>query len=262
MTIEWRERPESRRITTNPAGIELAYQLLGEIDDVAAWSYALGASSPVWITAGQVLYRQDVRLDHRGNGIWHVDIPYGPENKQVGQWDFDFDTQGGTIRIFQSKSTTKFAAAGVAPDHQGAIDVQGREVRGTEIVIPALRMNYSFRHPAGVVNEAFARSLARSTGRTNNATWHGFAAGECLYLGGSGKAGSSTESTITHSIACSENVTGLTIGAIANIAKKGWESVWISYEDDEDQDRPVRKPEFVYVERVYDEMNFAAVLGF
>lgn len=258
--IDWRERHTSRRITTNPPGIELQFSLSGEIDDVAAWSYALGNTSPMWITAGQILYRQDVRLDHRGAGLWYVDVPYGPENKQVGQWDFDFDTQGGTIRIFQSKKTTPFPAG--APDHKGAIDVQGDDVRGTEIVIPALRMTYNFRHAAGVVNEAFARMLARNTGRTNKNQWHGFAAGEALFLGANGRQGSQTEASVGYSIACSENVTGLTIGALANIAKRGWESVWISYKDDVDGGGKVKQPEFVYVEQVYDECDFAAVLGF
>lgn len=258
--IIWQETKDSRKVRGNPGGIELSYHLAGVIDDVAAWSYALGATSPIWITAGQALYRQDVQLDHRGNGVWLVTVPYGPEDKRVGQWDFDFDTQGGTVRIFQAKATTVFPAGG--PDHKDAIDVQGDDVRGTEIVIPALRMNYSFRFPTGMVNEAFARNIARNTGKTNDRTWHGFAAGECLFLGATGKSGSSSETTIGYSIACSENVTGLTIGAVAAVAKKGWESVWISYLDAVDAGVKVKQPEHVYVQRVYDECNFASVLGF
>lgn len=257
--IIWQEATDSRKVRGNPGGIELNYHLAGVIDDVAAWSYALGNTTPMWIAAGQILYRQDVQLDHRGNGLWSVTVPYGPENKQVGQWDFDFDTQGGTVRIFQAKATQVFPAG---PDNKDAIDVQGNDVRGTEIVIPALRMNYTFRHPLGVVNEAYARNIARNTGKTNDRTWHGFAAGECLFLGATGRSGSQSEATIGYSIACSENVTGLTIGAIANVAKKGWESTWISYKDLVDAGKPVKQPEYVYVQRVYDECNFSAVLGF
>ena len=264
MTIGWREQTESRSgLRANPAGIDLKYWLSGVIDDVAAYSYALGASAPMWITAGQVLYRQDVQMDHRGNGLWDVSIPYGPEDKRVGQWDFDFDTTGGTVRIFQAKSTQVFKAAGAGgPDHKDAIDVQGDEVRGTEIVIPVLTMNYTFRHPTGMVNEAFARNIARNTGKVSNKTWHGFAAGECLFMGGTGRSGSQSESSVGYRIACAENVSGLTIGEIANIAKKGWDSVWIAYKNLVDADNKVKQPEYVYVQRVYDEMDFAAVLGF
>lgn len=263
MSIIWQEAKDSRKVRGNPAGIDLRYHLAGVIDDVAAWSYALGNTTPMWIAAGQVLYRQDVQLDHRGNGLWSVSVPYGPENKQVGQFDFDYDTQGGTIRIFQAKATQVFPAGG--PDNKDAIDVQGNDVRGAEIVIPALRMNYTFRHPLGVVNEAFARNIARNTGKTNNKKWHGFEAGECLFLGSTGRSGSQSEASVGYSIACSENVTGLTIGAIANVAKKGWESVWISYKDVEVAGPPkarVKQPEYVYVQRVYDECDFAAVMGF
>lgn len=261
--IIWQEATESRKVRGNPGGIELNYHLAGVIDDVAAWSYALGNTTPMWIAAGQVLYRQDVQLDHRGNGLWLVTVPYGVEDKRVGQWDFDFDTQGGTVRIFQAKATQVFKAAGAGgPDHKDAIDVQGDDVRGTEIIIPALRMNYSFRYPSGMITEAYARGMARNVGKTNDRTWHGFARGECLLLGSTGRSGSSSETTLTHSIACSENVTGLTIGAIANVAKKGWETVWISYKSTKDGDNPVKQPEFVYVQRVYDECDFANVLGF
>lgn len=262
MTIGWRETHKSRRITTNPPGIELDYQLTGTDDHAAAWSYAMGASSGVYIAAGQVLYRQDLRLDYAGAGGWNVNVPYGPQNKQVGAWDFDFDTSGGTLRIFQSKETVTFPAG--APDHRGAIDVQGKdlEVRGTEIVIPALRLGYTFRHPAGVLNEFRAVQLGRATGKTNSAPWHGFAAGECLFLGASGRSGSQSESSVTYSVACSENISNVTIGGIANVSKKGWWTSWISHEKAVDGGEPVKRAEWIYTERVYDEMDFAAVLGF
>lgn len=262
MSIGWSERTSSRGVTGNPPSVLLQYALSGVIDDVAAYSYALGNTSPMWIAANQLLYRQDLKLDHRGNGLWYVDVPYGPENKQVGQWDFDFDTTGGTVRLYQSKETQTFPPGG--PDHHGAIDVQGKdlEVRGVDIVIPALRLGYTFRHPAGIMNEARAVHLARNTAKTNSAPWHGFAAGECLFLGAQGRSGSQSEASVTYSIACSENLVNKTIAEIAGVTKRGWWVSWISYERAVDGGQPVRRAEWIYVERVYDEMDFYAVLGF
>jgi hypothetical protein len=214
------------------------------------------------IAAGQVVYRDNksISLSHRGNGLWFITVPYVPENEQPGSFDFDFETQGGTIRITQSKSTQTFPAGG--PDHKGAIDVDWTEVRGAEIVIPALRMNYTFRHPLGVMNESRAVTLARATGKTNSVAWHGFAAGECLFLGASGKSGTNSEASVTYSIAASENLTSQTIGAITGVNKKGWELTWVSYQPAVAGGEPIRKAQWIYVERVYDEMNFAAILGF
>ena len=45
------------------------------------------------------------------------------------------------------------------------------------------------------------------------------------------------------------------------IAKKGWEYMWVRYADSEDTVAKaiVKKPIAAYIERVYDEGNFAAM---
>jgi hypothetical protein len=62
------------------------------------------------------------------------------------------------------------------------------------------------------------------------------------------------------------NVTGLTIGGIAGVAKKGWEVAWIRYQDTitvaDGKDNPTRVPKYVYVDRVYDTIPMATALGF
>ena len=56
--------------------------------------------------------------------------------------------------------------------------------------------------------------------------------------------------------------TNLTVGDIVGINKKGWEYMWVRYADAEDATAKVivKKPVAVYVEKVYEEGNFA-VLG-
>ena len=60
----------------------------------------------------------------------------------------------------------------------------------------------------------------------------------------------------------SSNVTGLSIGDVASIAKKGWEYALIRYEDKVESNKPVRVPKHVYVNRVYDTCDLATALGF
>ena len=48
------------------------------------------------------------------------------------------------------------------------------------------------------------------------------------------------------------------IGDLTGIAKKGWEYLWVRYEDavDASAHKWIKKPAFAYVERVYPEGDF------
>jgi len=62
---------------------------------------------------------------------------------------------------------------------------------------------------------------------------------------------------ITYDFASSPNREGLTIGAITDIDKKGWEYLWVLYSDVEDGGMLAKQPRAVYVEKVYEEGDFA-----
>jgi hypothetical protein len=56
-------------------------------------------------------------------------------------------------------------------------------------------------------------------------------------------------------------VTGLAVGPITGIAKKGWEYLWVRYADVEDTGAKmlVKRPIAAYVEQVYEYANFAGL---
>ena len=60
-------------------------------------------------------------------------------------------------------------------------------------------------------------------------------------------------------ISASPNQTGLTVGDITNIDKKGWEYLWVYFEDKEDSAAKmlVKRPIAVYVEKVYEDGDFS-----
>ena len=64
---------------------------------------------------------------------------------------------------------------------------------------------------------------------------------------------------ITFRFAASPNKTGLTVGDITGIDKKGWEYMWVRYADAEDATAKaiVKKPVAVYIEKVYEEGDFS-----
>jgi len=110
------------------------------------------------------------------------------------------------------------------------------------------------------------------TAKTNNATFTvtdsvtgltvTLNAGECLFLGsdfGDARADGGVE--FTYEFSALPNKTGLSVGDIAGIAKKGWEYMWVRYEPAEVGGLKVlgQKPKAVYVERVYDSGDFSGL---
>ncbi len=85
--------------------------------------------------------------------------------------------------------------------------------------------------------------------------------GEVLFLGASGSKRGSDDWEITFRFAASPNKTGLTVGDIVNINKKGWEYMWVRYADAEDAVAKaiVKKPVAVYVEKVYEDGDFSGL---
>jgi len=128
-------------------------------------------------------------------------------------------------------------------------------------VVPALKLTYSFKHSAGVINEDHARALAGVTGMTNSAEFRGFQAGELLYIGSTGEDGTETEASVEYIFVASQNVTDLTIGDIASIAKEGHHYLWIEFKNEVEDGQPAVQPERVHIERVYDSFDFASVFG-
>lgn len=79
--------------------------------------------------------------------------------------------------------------------------------------------------------------------------------------GASGSKRGEDDWEITFRFAASPNKTGLTVGDIVGINKKGWEYMWVRYADAEDAAAKaiVKKPVAVSVEKVYEEGDFSTL---
>lgn len=263
------------RIITLPDGSEISssgptatrrYKIVDVPNETTATSYAMAATPAILATIHGILYRQDVNVRRAAYNQWMVEVPYAAQKKENGDWTWDFDTSGGTIHITQAKQEVRRYPASTAPDQKGAIAVDGDEVKGTEIVVPAMKINVQFRHPRGVITLPQAKFLSDITGTVNSDKFLTFAPGEVLFLGARGSEGSEADATVSYQFAMGKNVTGQTIGDIAGVAKKAWEVAWIRYRDTvtaaDGKDQPTRTPKFVYIDRVYDEIAMATALGF
>ena len=214
-------------------------------------------------TAYNGMDRGEIGLEPVSDSIWEAAVKYAAPSAtlQEGESSYNFDTSGGTQHITQALShVASYAPAGkTAPDFKGAIGVTAGSVDGVDITVPVYTFSETHILAADDVDNTYKGKLFALTGKTNNAGFKGFATGECLFLGASGSKRGSGDWEITFHFAASPNKTGLSVGDITGIAKKGWEYLWVRYEDDVDTTAGamVKKPVAVYIEKVYDEGNFA-----
>ncbi len=280
-TVE--ERDTSRTITSgkNPA-VELRFVVRGigsdpaKEDDEEALE-ALEAAAPATFLS---LPRRDVRLEpavitEGAESVWDGEAAYTPldiesEPPQQGESAFAFDTGGGTQHITHSLATVaSYAAPGTtAPDFQGAIGVTaevGGSVEGVDIVVPVFQFTETHVFADAAVTDAYKIALMLMTGRVNSDMFRGFAAGSVLFLGAAGSkrgpASGGGDWDITFRFAVSVNLSSIVVGPITGINKKGWEYLWVRYEDAEDgaAHAIVKRPVAAYVERVYTELPFSSL---
>ena len=267
------ERFDSRATETGAnASVELTYTIHGTADDAAALA-ALDEEAPssygALIRRRRTLEPVFIDEENPGDCVWTGTAEYvRPEKKpkvpETGESLFSFETGGGTQHITQSLETVgMYAAAGDAPDFKGAIGVTHDSVEGVDIVVPVYHFAETHYLADAVVTNEYKGKLFRLTGKVNDAAFKGLDAGECLFLGASGSQRGGEDWEVAFKFAGSENRTGLTVGDIMGIDKKGWEYLWVRYQD-VTEDSPglvapmvVKQPVAAYVERVYDYGSFA-----
>lgn len=189
---------------------------------------------------------------------------YSYRRLEVDEYRLSIDSSGGSIRMTTSLATTSYAPpAKTAPDFNSAIDVAEGSPRGIDRVIPASKLTVTYRlsRPADPI--AFSAVCAELTGSVNDAELLGHDAGELLFLGATGDFGTEIDPQLQFTWASSKNA-DLTIGTIADIAKKGHEYLWILYEEEKigagDATFVVTKPKAVYIEKIY-ELKDHSLLG-
>jgi len=264
MTITIYEKWASPRLGEYSAEFET--QLFGTDDYLTALSEAQSAIPLTFFNGTVLLYRTELKIDRAAEEIWNVFITYGTpqehqsQSNQFGsESDFgqQFEIGGGTQRITHAKETVQkytSGGAGTGVFFGDAINVTESGVEGVDIVVPTLSFSETRNFVASEMS-ALRAILFGLCSRTNSAPFLGFAVGEVLYVGASGGlTGGNTFGSVTHKFIASPNLTGISVGAINGIDKKGHEYLWIwSQEELDAQNNVVRMyPKQATVNRVYD----------
>lgn len=262
MAVEVVEKFESRQsMTGENASVELVYLVKGTTDDIEAKTELANASPAIY----DGLVRKSREIEPIAPGLWLGTVRYGSKENtrpETGESSFSFDTGGGTQHITQSLETVaSYRAGGTAPDFGGAIGVSVENVEGVDITVPVYSFSETHFLPESQVTNPYKGVIFALTGKVNSTAFRGFAAGECLFLGAAGSRRGEEDWELTFRFSASPNRTGLTVGEITGISKKGWEYMWVRYKDalDNIAKTIVKKPMAVYIEKVYEEGDFSGL---
>lgn len=194
--------------------------------------------------------------EEKGGGVWEAIVDYNAEqdNGETNSEFLEFDTTGGTQHITHSRQTIQRYGRNV--NYQNGIGVTDTDIEGVDIVVPVFSFTKRRIIPTSWMSDAYITTLYTMTGKTNNSTFWIFEAGELLFMGAQGGKKGYEQWEVSFKFAASPNVTGLSVGDISGIAKKGWEYLWVRYKESEDNGRLVKTPETVIIERVYNAGNF------
>lgn len=282
MAIEVIPLSQDIEISVSPErpGASLPYMVTGTEDELAA-SAAFEAVVSAFYYG---LLLQDYTMRHKGGGVWDFTAKYGTrENMQPADGsgsgsgsgpggggpaetksaNFSFDSTGGTKKITHSIATiAQYQRAGTtATPRHNAINVQpDGKIEGVEIGAGQFSfvVERALSHP---INPALVAAIDARTWHVNSDTVvllvDGItitcAPGELLYKGATGGKNGTEGWRVSLHCARSPNVTGLIVGEIIGIAKKGWEYLWVWSDEtvDPTSNRMIQRPQEVYIEQVY-----------
>lgn len=245
--------------------ITLKYAGSGE-DDEETVLLEVESSTPATFKG---LYRTEISGEMVGPEEWDITIVYGPtapvawnSSQVIPEWSFSVDEE--TVHLTQSIATTaKYASSGTATDHKGAVNVQpDGSVEGYDSSVASLSWTETLYLPWAAWGPTYLAALKNCVGKWNSTAFRIWSAGEVLLRRARGKPAGQAYVQIEFDFLASENVTGLTVGDITGIDKRGWDLLWIEYEPVKDAtaNALAARPKHVYVEQVRYSANFSELL--
>lgn len=275
MAVTVVEKIESRPLTVGDTA-ELIYVIRGT-DEATTAASSLDSTAPSSFASlprrANGLRVEPVHIES-GNAdacIWTGTVEYAlraVSPPKVGETPkIAFEIGGATQHITQSISTRNSYPAGTAPDLKGAIGYNGESVEGVDIPARSMKFSLTKRLANASVTGTFIGNLYALVSTVNNATFtvtyeggsFSLAAGECLFVGFSMAPVNYLEWDITYQFEASPNKTGLTVGTITGIEKRGWDYMWVRYSEAVSGSEIVRQPTAVYVEKVFEDGVFSGL---
>lgn len=149
------------------------------------------------------------------------------------------------------------------PNHHGAIGVTKDSIEGCDIEESGFAFSITRQFDPGDVTSEYMQSI-----RLASKTWNSaevtlpvddgvtltFAPGELFLVSVQGGKKTTARWEMTFNFKATQNVSGKTCGTISGISKRGWDYLWVQYQDavDDQAQCMIKKPFAVFVEQVYE----------
>lgn len=262
MTISFEENWDSGRLGATSA--DFVGTLRGTDEYVTALVESASFIPATFFNGINTLYLTNIgKIQRIAEEIWSVPFEYGSAQQAQSQQqefasesDFNrsFDIGGGTAKVTHSLETVaSYVPSGqTATNFKQAVGVTDTAIEGTDIVIPT----GTFSETRNFVAEQYDSIVAiieSFIGVVNSTSFLGRAAGEVIYLGGSGGLKGNVFGEVTHKFGYSKNISGQAIGSISGITKRGHDYLWMRSKEEVDATtkRVALIPSQVNVERLY-----------
>lgn len=245
------------------SSIDLKYKATGCTSDQDAYESVAAAAPDTF----RNMVRQTISMQPTDNPtLWKATVRYVPPGGQrkeppaTGESAYRFQAAGGQKHITQSLETLRVylqaGDTGPLTMFGGAIGVTDDAIEGCDLGDTTGAFLFSETHylPAASVNDTYKSDLFALAYHTNAATFRGFTAGQCLFLGVSGGQRGVGDWELTFEFAARPNYSDISVPGISNaIVVNGWEYMWTRFRKVKDTTLKmmVGKPVAVVVERVY-----------
>ena len=195
----------------------------------------------------------------------HYALPPSTEFKENPDKTFTFDFSTTTVKMKFSKAQIARYGDKASATVGNALGVEeDGKVKGIDM--PVLQAEFTETHwfTDKEMTQTFRNTLMDLVDKNavNNAPFRGLAAGEVRVLGISGsRRGDDWDDPweVTYKFGVSKNVTGLFVGDIGPISKKGWEYLDIVYETQPGTTIMLPKAVAVYVHKIFDTADFSTL---
>ncbi len=273
--IVCQECVESRTVRTGQVvSAELHYDIFdvaGTVEHDAALAILIATAPSLFDPWGSGLLfiprvDQEVKED-RGANLWRGTVSYRELDVE-----YTFDTTGGIQHITHALAhVASYAPSGkTAPNHNGAIGWDGQTVQGVDIPVPVA--NFTETHPLSSAyvnayrwipwlgrNGTYKDIIWSLTGAANLYAYKSYDVGECLFMGATGGKRGTGDYQITYRFSGMPTVVNRQIGDITGITKRGWDYLWVEYQQSSDETAfaLVPKPIAVHVDQVVPLMDLS-----
>lgn len=219
--------------------------------DIVA-DFALSQIPGTLSTNTGLMYLADIQItENHYARSYDVSAPYSPfgvlkRGTGPGAYQISVDQTGGTVNVKAGRRIAGYGPENI--DNGGLIGVEGEDVKGVDIPVEKSRFTIMFRHPQGMLTDAYIDKVGALVGFPASDDFINRTPGELMYLGGN-FVKTNSEATGTYTFERSPHKQNFEVAGINIVDKKGWDVLSFCYGDNNANDKAERKVKCIEVIR-------------